>query len=164
MAFPQNIGPCTVTFNGNALGETHGDVKFHDEEKYKGIQYNHMGSGDSDGVITGREVYVEVPITNTTFAELNYFLNGATGSPGSLTISNCVGKPCLDNAHALVLTLIESGAASSDLDDICTFAYAFPVSVIDQGFSAENDQRVVVVKFIVYPNASTGAYYIMGTA
>lgn len=158
------IGPCNISFNGNDLGYSFGDVIFHDEEKYKGIQYNQTGSGDADGNITGREVYAEVPMTASTFAQLNYVLNGVSGSPGSLSVSNAVGKKCRANAKTLILTLIENGVASTDADDKITAPLAFPVSTIDWGFSPENGQRVVLVKFQIYPDLSTGLYYTMGTA
>lgn len=168
---PFDLGPCQVLFgdsgNEQDLGVTHGGVRFVDEVKTQQIVSDQYGDSPIDQVVTGREVRVECK-----FADIRQNLElwakvlpGAqlTGTPPNqkLTVKRNVGELDRSVAKRLILKRIVGDQPSTDKRDWIICPIATPRASPNLEFDATT-QRALDVTFRVYPDLTTGVYYIMG--
>lgn len=154
MATVYTIGPCTATFNSQAF-ETHGGVKIDYTENVQHVFKDLSGTTPVDGIFTGAEMYVEVPITDPTWAILAKAFPesiAVVATNDYITITNPVGTMLLDNDALLTLDPIQNSA--SDEDNMFYFPQASPVAgPVHLDFDTSN-QRVWLVKFHILPDSN----------
>lgn len=159
-------GPVRVQYDGVDLGYTHGGVKFIDETMKKEITYDQTGVTVQNTKTTGKKVYVEVPLTNTSLTLLEGLIAGAVIDANGMIVSTSVGRDGRTNAKQLVLTIYENGVPSVDPDAQMIIFKADPTAKIDWGFDNDN-QRVTLIHFDALPDdtsGNVGAMYRTGAA
>jgi hypothetical protein len=166
-----DLGPCQVLFGdpGNEvdLGVTSGGVRFIDEISTQDLTTDQFGESPVDSVVTGRNVRVECK-----FADIRQNLElwakvlpGAqlTGTPPNqkLTVKRNVGENDRSVAKRLILKRIVGDVPSTDKRDWIICPIATPRASPSLDFDATT-QRALDVTFKIYPDLTTGVYYIMG--
>lgn len=168
---PLDLGPCQVLYGPPGsevdLGVTMGGVRYVDEVRTANLMTDQFGDSPVDAVVTGREVRVEC-----RFADIRQNLElwakvlpGAqlTGTPPNqkLVVKRNVGETDRSVAQKLILKRIIGDQPSPDKRDWVIFPIATPRASPNLEFDATT-QRALDVVFRVYPDLTTGTYYIMG--
>lgn len=142
----KDLGPCAVFFDGADLGPTFGGVKFKYNTEQKMIHEDQKGTQDVDGVFTGSQCEVEVPLTRMQINDLAAVLPGARMSSDVMLVEGIAGTPMLASAKELILKPIEGGVATTDESKWLTIPKAFPVGDLELNFDNDN-QRVYKAVF-----------------
>lgn len=146
----EDLGPCTVSYNGVDLGYTEGSVKFMYEGVYKTTQYDQTGETVQNVISMGKKCEVDVPLADTAQAKLDEMIMGAVDGTTVFKLINSVGVDGRAAAKQLILTRV----GSSDALDKLYVPLAVPTEKIDWGFGKDG-QRVSMVKFIGLPSVTS---------
>jgi hypothetical protein len=149
-----DLGPCQVLYNSVNLGKTFGGVKFRDEVKSKDILTDQDGETPVDGVLTGRLVEAQIPLTQTSLAILGDVIPGAVDGAANLKVSNVVGGAMYANAKKLVLKPLVDQTPGAEATWL-TVHKAYPISKVEIGYD-NSGQRVFNVTFKAFPDQTSG--------
>lgn len=159
------LGPCTVTFGGVDLGLTKGGVEVSFTTQRHEVTVDQFGTSVINDIIMGRTGKVKVPMAETDLTKLLAVIPGSvlvtdatTPTKKKLTVPNGAGISLLDLAKELVCHPTNAGTSKND--DV-TVPLASPAGDITFTFAVENE-RVYAIEFSMYPDAETGALFIMG--
>ncbi len=142
------LGPCAVTFNNNALGETKGGVKLTFNSTMEPVTTD-QSTSPVGMVETGKTCEIVVPLAEFALSVLAGVIpgsiltvDGVDTTKMRLDISGAAIGSTLDFAAPLVLMPI-----NGDSNDIVTVYHAIPQPNIEQTFDSSATPRVFSVKF-----------------
>jgi hypothetical protein len=160
-------GPANVYFDNVLLGYVGEGVVLHIETTATPLRGAQAGETPLDKVVTGGQVYCEVPLREITLPNIakgiaNAILVTGAVSGTRVDITNRVGLSLRSIAKQLKLAKIKAGVESTLPADIYMFPYASaadaPVTI---AFHPTN-QREIMVRFEVWPDATTNRWGYIG--
>jgi len=156
--FCKDLSPCVVDYSGATVvfSKTFGGVIFRYQEEKVKIFRDQAGVTAVDQVAKGAPVCeLEMPVSEETLANLDYFFGNSSQSGTSLEISNPVGGADFAGAVALIVKPIVNGVVSVTEAEWLVIHRAAPTVNMELKF--DNDgQRVVKVLFQAFPDDTSG--------
>ena len=158
-------GNYTVTYDGDAVGQTLRGVYLSHEFNKRMIVVDEEGDAPVDAIYRGRNQFIEFEIVEANRAVLNKILepyvsgNTPFGAAviGQFDVGSEAGGTCPGAAKQIVMTAAAGTCAAAAGPTTMTF----PLCIIAEGFpmriNFNTDLRQVPLRFRVYPNAS-GVY------
>ena len=157
-----DVGSCTATFGGTALGKSKGGVKATVSSETTEIETD-QDLAIVDEIITKVGIEIEYPMTAVYFETLQMCLPGSTlitdattPTKQQIVVDGSAGGSLLDYAKELVITPT-SGKAIGKL----TLFKAAPVPNLELSYE-KGGQRVYSVKFKGYVDSTTGKLFAFG--
>lgn len=157
-----DVGSCTATFGGTALGKSKGGVKVSFSSETTEIETD-QDLAIVDEIITKLGIEVEYPMTEIDFETLQLCLPGSvlvtdatTPTKQQIVVNGNAGGSLLDYADELVITP-SSGKAIGKL----TLFNAAPVPNLELSYE-KSGQRVYSIKFKGYVDTTTGKLFAFG--
>lgn len=171
MGVGRDLGPCQIFYGSTVSGATEvgpseGDVKWNFAQEVRDVRENAHGVTPVDGVGVGHgKVIVNVPLTRLTMAQLASVTKGGSNSGGESggvkVFNNKVGTAHYANSQVLVLKPVVDGVVDTTDANFMIFLHAYPVANYEPVYNTEG-QRMYVVDFHCYPDASTKEVWRMG--
>jgi hypothetical protein len=160
------LGACSVSYGGVDLGLTKGGVAVTLSTQNKPINVDQFGQTVINDYIMGRSGTVKVPMAETDINKLVAVIPGASividknvGTKQKLVIPTSVGQSLY--ATALPLILHPTANAGTNLAEDVTVPLAAPTGNVTFDFQEQNE-RVFMVEFTMYPDATTGLLCTIG--
>jgi len=153
-----DLSPCVIDYSGATVvfNKTKGGVIFRYTEFNASIKEDQKGSEtDVDEVSTGAQCSLEVPLTRTQLADLNYLFGNSSQASTYLKVSNPVGEAKFAGAVALIVKPIVNGVVSITTTEWLTIHRASPTIDMELVYNNEG-QRVVKVTFKGFPDDASG--------
>ena len=155
----KDLGPCSVLWDPSGanieLNPTFGGVHFRDEVLSVPIKQDQQGETDVDRVLTGRVVELEVPMTQSSLAQLEKAIAGSTKAAGRLHVENVVGGAVFADAKEIRVKPIVNGVVSVDTSEWLYLYRAYPFSNLDWPYDV-SEQRTTNVIFRAFPDDTSG--------
>jgi len=170
MANPNDVklGPCTVTYDGTDLGYTKGGVTFSVATETNPVTVDQEGDTPLSEVITQRQVTVDVPMAETTLANLVAIMPGATlvgtaGNPQRVDVVSGVGTDLRTLAKPLILHPLSSDSLpAADVAKFDVHVHEAGVGGNIEFAYESNEVRVYAVTFTGFPRTADGVLFSMG--
>ena len=155
-------GPARVTFDGDSMGYLGDPLMLQIDTAVVPLHGSEAGTVALDHIVSGGGIMLEVPLAEISVTKIAQGIINSTLTGGLLTFKNNVGLSVRSLAKELRVTKIKSGVPSTDPNDIFIFPEAAPgPSTVKIPFHP-SQQRLIVVQFMVYPNADTNVWGTIG--
>jgi hypothetical protein len=153
-------GPAEVTWaygesSEMILNPTFGKISLKQEDGVSPIEEEEHGQAPVDAVFTGTKTELEVPMTDSTLAQLAAMIHGEVISGDVMIISNRSGCSMYDDAKPILIKPLCDNVPNTDPSTWILIYKAYPYRAYDLGFDRDS-QRVVLVKFMIFPSQESG--------
>ena len=115
------------------------------------------GQGDIpvESMTIGRKVSVEVPMTRSSWTQLEAVIHGSVEGTTNLAVPNSVGELMFASAEELVIKPKVNNVTSVTTTEWIHVFKTYPKEKMDLGFDLQG-QRIVLIEFVVFPDDTSG--------
>lgn len=164
MSFEEKVklGPCTLKFGALDIDLTHGGVTLNVVPMLQPLHADQYGQGPLDHRITGWDVKVIVPLTQTDYDSIKGVAVFLEETESGKLKDRPIGTSMRESALELTLHPLEDPSGDSDV----VLYKAAPITAMEMSYGYDN-QRVYNVEFAAYPKdnadpAEAGNFFEIG--
>ena len=137
------------------LGAVLGKINMTHNDDWAPVEEETSGSMPVDGVFSGGACELTVPLTRSEWSKLAAVLPGATLNTSELTFKNKCGSDMYVLAKPIYIKPVKDLVVGTTKASWVKLYKCYPIREFEIGWD-RNSQRVLGVKFIVFPNQDSG--------